>query len=46
MVKDCILMQVKMFIQDNGIKARNMEMEHMSLMILLWDIRENGRIIK
>ena len=46
MVRDCIHMQIKMFIQDNGIKVKNMEMELMSSMILLWGIKEIGKIIK
>ena len=45
-VKDCIHMQIKMFIQDNGIKVKNMEMELMSSMTLLWGTREIGKIIK
>jgi hypothetical protein len=33
MVKDCIHMQIRMFIQDSGLRVRNTDREHMCLMI-------------
>ena len=42
MVRECIFIQIKMYIQGAGSMVKNMGMEHMCSMLLTWNMLASG----